>query len=64
MKKIITFEKDYDGEDLYDLERDIIESFDEKFNPIVKKIPQTKDGFQKGIFKVTVEWNPEGGIEE
>jgi hypothetical protein len=50
------FEKDYDGESLYDVQRDIIECFDQRFNPSVKDIPQDEYGFQIGTFKITVEW--------
>lgn len=51
-----TFEKLYDGESIYDVQRDVIESFDAKFNPIVKDIPQDEHGFQLGTFRVTIEW--------
>lgn len=51
-----TFEKEYDGESIYDVQRDVIESFDAKFNPIVKDIPQDEYGFQLGTFRVTIEW--------
>jgi hypothetical protein len=53
------FEKDYDGESLYDVQRDIIECFDGRFNPIVKDIPQDEHGFQMGTFRITVEWTNE-----
>jgi hypothetical protein len=50
------FEKDFDGESLYDVQRDIIECFDGRFNPIVKDIPQDEHGIQLGTFRITVEW--------
>jgi hypothetical protein len=53
------FEKDYDGESLYDLGRDIAESIDVTYNPIVKDIPQDEYGIQLGTFKVTIEWSEE-----
>jgi hypothetical protein len=53
------FEKDYDGESLYDLDRDISECLDSRYNPIVDKIPQDEYGFQLGTFKVRVEWIPD-----
>lgn len=56
------FKKDYDGESLYDLSRDICEAFDERYNPAVAAVPKDEHGFQKGTFIVTVEWMPEGGI--
>lgn len=53
------FEKEYDGESLYDVQIDVIESFDGRFNPLAKNIPQDEHGFQIGKFKVTIEWNKE-----
>lgn len=57
------FEKEYDGESLYDLGRDIHEAFNPAFNPAIDSVPQDVYGFQKGTFKVKVEWVPEGGVE-
>jgi len=57
MQNETIFEKEYDGESICDVQRDIIEAFDSKFNPLVKDIPQDEYGFQKGIFKVKIEWN-------
>lgn len=54
-----TFEKVYDGESIYDLPRDIMESFDEGFNPIMSKVPADEHGIQQGSFRVTVEWSPQ-----
>ncbi len=42
----IIFEKKYDGENLYDLGRDIHECFDKRFNPKVENIPVDEYGFQ------------------
>lgn len=53
------FAKEYDGESLYDLGRDIHEAFDEKFNPDVSNIPQDEHGFHEGSFIVTIQWKPE-----
>jgi hypothetical protein len=53
----IIFEKEYDGESIYDVQRDIVEAFDSKFNPLVIDIPQDEYGFQKGTFKVKIEWD-------
>lgn len=53
---MIVFEKEYDGESIVDVYRDVGEAFDEKYNPVVKHIPQ--DGhFPKGIFKVSIVWS-------
>lgn len=53
---MVIFEKEYDGESLYDLSRDIGESFDPLYNLIIKEIPEDEQGFQKGTFKVTIRW--------
>lgn len=53
------FEKEYDGESIYDVQRDVIEAFDAKFNPVVKDIPQDEHGFQRGTFTVKIEWSEE-----
>ena len=54
--KMKTFEKLYDGESIYDVQRDVIESFDARFNPMIKDVPQDEYGFQLGTFRVTIEW--------
>ena len=54
---MIVFKKEYDGESLYDLGRDIAEASDVTFNPIVEVIPQDEYGIQLGTFKVTIEWS-------
>ncbi|ATS92402.1 hypothetical protein DLP05_128 [Stenotrophomonas phage vB_SmaS_DLP_5] len=54
--KIVVFEKEYDGESLYDLDRDISEAMLEEYNDKVGQIPTNADGFQTGKFKVTVVW--------
>ena len=51
------FEKEYDGESLYDLQRDISEAMMVDYNPSISKIPQDEHGFQLGTFKVTIEWS-------
>jgi hypothetical protein len=53
------FEKEYDGESIYDVQRDVIEAFDARFNPMVKDIPQDEYGFQLGTFIVRIEWSKE-----
>ncbi|WEM33208.1 hypothetical protein EJP02_147 [Escherichia phage EJP2] len=50
------FSKEYDGEDLYDLNRDISEALDERFNTLVGSIPTDENGIQEGKFIVTVKW--------
>jgi hypothetical protein len=53
---MIIFEKEYDGESIVDLDRDVSECLQEDFNQIMTKIPTDEHGFQLGTFKVTVEW--------
>ena len=53
---MIIFEKEYDGESIVDLDRDVYECLQEDYNQIMTKIPQDEFGFQKGTFKVTIEW--------
>lgn len=53
MSKIRIWQKDYVGfESLSDLDRDISEAFDEKFNPAVKQLP----GEFEGTLRVTIEY--------
>jgi hypothetical protein len=50
------FTKEYSDEELYDLERDVVEALQEEYNPIVAGIPVDKDGFRTGTFLVSIEW--------
>ena len=53
---MIIFEKRYNGESLCDLQQDISDAIDSDCNEIGEKIPVDDYGFQKGQFKVTIEW--------
>ena len=55
----IIFEKDYDGESLYDLPRDISEAFNDDFNKEIIQVPKDEFEFLQGTFKVKIEWIPE-----
>lgn len=55
----VVFLKSYDGESLYDVSRDVGESFEAGYNPIMKTIPVDEHGFQKGRFTVSVLWHGE-----
>lgn len=59
MATLKVFEQSYCGESIHDCDRDMAEAFDERFNPLVKDIPQDENGFHAGTFKVTIEWLPE-----
>lgn len=52
------FKKEYDGESLVDLARDVHEAFDSDFNSLAALIPRDEYGFQQGEFIVTIEWVP------
>ena len=55
------FTKSYDGESIVDIYRDVSECIDERFNPIVSRIPEMPGfpGFADGKFTVTVTWEPD-----
>ena len=49
--------KTYYGEDLSDLERDIYECLDARFNPSASVVScDEEDGMAEGFFVVKVEW--------
>lgn len=52
------FYKEYDGESLGDVSRDVMESFDERINSVVKGIPVDENFIQEGRFIVSVQWTP------
>jgi len=56
---MITFEKDYDGESIYDVYRDVSEAFDSRYNPILETIPTDEHYIQTGTFKVLITWSPD-----
>ena len=53
------FSKEYSGEDLHDLERDISEAFDPAFNHRAIEIPVDDSELPKGHFTVTIVWDEE-----
>lgn len=56
-KEILIFQQKYSEEMLYDLERDVTESLDRRYNPIMKDID-----LEKYSIKVTItaqEWEAE-----
>jgi len=53
------FKKEYDGESIVDLGRDISEALVTAFNPVIDLIPVDDYGFQKGTFTVAVVWSGE-----
>lgn len=49
-------QKEYDGESIYDLGRDVEESLNGDYNARVYSIPEDEYGLKIGRFKVTIEW--------
>jgi hypothetical protein len=56
---IILFHKTYDGESIYDVDRDTSEALIASYNPLLQNIPVDEHGFQKGKFTVTIKWESE-----
>jgi len=50
------FTKQYDGESMVDVFRDVSEACDERFTPALATIPRDEHGFHKGTFKVSIVW--------
>ena len=50
------FEKNYDGESLCDIDRDVCEAISGEYNDKIKQLPVDQHGFTSGYFKVTIEW--------
>ena len=57
MKEI--FQKEYDGESICDIERDVLESLSAQYNPIMTEIPVDEYYIPKGKFIVAVVWTPD-----
>lgn len=55
-KKIEILNKEYDFDSISDIERDIIESLDPRFNPDASQIKTDKNGAFDGMVKVTIEY--------
>lgn len=58
---IEVFKKEYDGESIVDLGRDIFEALSTEYNPVLDLIPVDARGFQKGTFTVAITWSEETG---
>jgi hypothetical protein len=58
-QQIVLLEKQYDGESIVDLFRDIHEAADSDFNPPFGAIPQDAHGIQQGTFLVRFTWEPD-----
>jgi len=51
------FTKEYNGEELHDIERDISEAFDPAFNHRVIDIPVNDAEMQSGTFTISIDWD-------
>ena len=51
------FEKEYDGESICDVERDMLEVFNPEYNDEINDIPTDEHGFTLGTFKITITWD-------
>lgn len=59
MTETVLFIKEYNGESLYDLERDVSEAICEDYNEAMEALPVDEKGFTKGNFKVSITWREE-----
>lgn len=53
------FRKEYGGEDINDLERDVSEAFDPDYNPAAAVMTSDEYGFTEGKLVVTITWVPD-----
>ena len=53
------FRKEYSGEDINDLERDVSEAFDSDYNPVADVCTKDEHGFINGTIVVTMTWVPD-----
>lgn len=53
------FSKEYAGEELNDVERDVSEAFDPQMNHRVIDIPINDAEMQTGMFTITITWEPD-----
>jgi len=60
MRIIKIFDEEFDGEELFDIEREIANAFCDKLNPITKAIPRQEGSLTyEGKFKVSIIWEGE-----
>lgn len=53
---MVVFNKVYDGEALYNLENDVIEAFNERFEKNQDDVVFDENGLLNGEFTVTIKW--------
>ena len=67
MKKkqyMVLLEKDYDGQQVYNLDDDVSMAFNPMSNPGLTTIPINEWGYLAGKFKLTIEWFGPEELEE
>ena len=67
MKKkqhMVLLEKDYDGQQVYNLDDDVSMAFNPMANPSLTTIPVNEWGYLAGKFRLTIEWFGPEEIEE
>lgn len=55
----VIFVRIYDGEGLFDIERDIWEALQEEYNSNMVDIPKDFHNFHRGNFTVSITWSPD-----
>lgn len=58
MTTVTLLDKQYDGESIVDVGRDVHEAFDGRFTPAMEKIPSDEHGIPHGTFRVQITWEP------
>jgi U3 small nucleolar ribonucleoprotein component len=48
--------KEYDGESMVDMERDLSEALDENYNQVMRDIPKDEYGIHQGMFVICLKW--------
>lgn len=54
--RVEIFNEEYDGESIVDLQRDIAEALDSRFNDVMKVIPKDEHGFTEVVYNVIITW--------
>lgn len=63
MSKEYLFRKEYSGEEICDIDRDISEVFDARMTPAIDKVPVDEHGLHSGKFRISVVWCSEGDCD-
>jgi hypothetical protein len=56
---IVLLNKQYSGEGLTDVVRDVYDALDADYTPAVESIPVDEYNIPTGVFTVTITWSPE-----